>query len=116
MPLQLDLIGDLQRQQANTLVKTLQGHEFAEQLQHILRVVRHELRNVKEKQMAEASKSGHPIDPAITAGVKVLLDSNDLPITFANVNWMRHNLVYRYLAPCEILLIGWICRRTIPCK
>jgi hypothetical protein len=42
-PLQLDLIADRQRPQANDSAKTLQGREFVEQLQHILGVARNEL-------------------------------------------------------------------------
>jgi hypothetical protein len=85
-PLPLDLIADLQLLQANESVKTLQGREFFEQLQRILGVAKDELRNAQDKQTAEANKSGHPIDPAITAGAKVFLDTKDLPITYANVN------------------------------
>jgi hypothetical protein len=104
-PLPLDLIADLQLLQANESVKTLQGREFFEQLQRILGVAKDELRNAQDKQTAEANKSGHPIDPAITAGAKVFLDTKDLPITYANVNPTRRKLVHRYIGLYEILRI-----------
>jgi len=47
--------------------------------------------------------SPRPFDPAITAGAKVFLDTKDLPITYTNVNPMRHKLVHRYIGPYEIL-------------
>jgi len=74
-----------------------------EQLQHILGVARDELRNGQDVQMAEANKSRRPIDPAITAGAMVLLDSQDLPITYANVNPTRDKLVHQFIGPCETL-------------
>jgi len=77
-PLPLDLIADLQRQQANESTKTLQGCELVERLQHTLGVARDELRDAQDKQTAEVNKSRHPIDPAITASAKVFLDTKDL--------------------------------------
>jgi hypothetical protein len=55
-------------------------------LQRILGVARDELRDAQDKLMAEANKSRRPIDPAITTGAKVFLDTKYLPITYANVN------------------------------
>jgi hypothetical protein len=80
-PLPLDLIADLQRLQANESPKTLQGREFVERLHCILGVARDELRDAEHIQTAEANKSRPPIDRAITAGAKVILDTKDLPIT-----------------------------------
>jgi len=104
-PLLMDLIADLQRVQANESAKTLQGREFVKRLQHILGVARDELRDAQDIQTAEANKSRRPIDPAITAGVKVFLDTKDLPITYANVNHTQRKLVHRYIGPYEILRI-----------
>jgi putative transposase len=104
-PLPLDLIADLQRPQAKESAKTLQGREFVERLQRILEVSRDELRDAQDQQMAEANKSRSPIDPAITAGAKVFLDTKDLPVTYANVNPTRRKLVHRYIGPYEILRI-----------
>jgi hypothetical protein len=75
-----------------------------------LGVARDELRDAQDIQMAEGNKSRCPIDPAITAGGKVFLDSKDLPITYANVNPTRHMLVHRYIGPYEILRI---CRKAV---
>jgi len=80
-PFPPDLIAELQWPQVNESVKNFQGHEFIKWLQSILGVARDELQDAQDKQMAEAIKSRHPIDPAITAGVKVYLDSKDLRIT-----------------------------------
>jgi hypothetical protein len=55
--------------------------------------------------MAEANKPRRPIDPAITAGPIVFLDTKDLPITYANVNITRRILVHHYIGPYEILRI-----------
>jgi len=104
-PLPLDLIADLQRPQANESAKTLQGREFVERLQLILGVARDELHNAQDEQTAEVNKSRRPIDPTITAGAKVFLDTQDLPITYANVNPTRRELVHRYIGPYEILRI-----------
>jgi len=104
-PLPLDMIADRQRPQANESAKALQGHEFVEQLQRILRVARDELRDAQDKPTAEANKSRHPIDLAIIAGAKVFLDTKDLPITYANANRTRRKLVHRYIGPYEILRI-----------
>jgi len=106
----LDLIADLQRLQANESAKTLQGHEFVEQLHCIVGVARDEPCNVQDTQTAEANKSRCPIDPAITAGAKVFLYSKDVPIRYANVNPMRSKLVHHYIAPYEILQI---CGNTV---
>jgi transposase InsO family protein len=102
-PLPLDLIADLQRPQANASAKTLQGREFVERLQRILGVARDQLHDAQDEQTAEANKSRRPIDPAITAGAKVFLDTKDLPITYANVNPTRRKLIHRYIGPYEIL-------------
>ena len=102
----LYLIADLQLAQANESAKSFQGREVVERLQRILGVARDELHDAQDSQMAEAIKSPHPIDPAITAGAKVYLDTKDLPITYANVNPTRGNLVHRYIGPCEIVQIG----------
>jgi len=75
-------------------------------LQRILAVARDELRDAQDKQTAEAKKTRRPIDPAITASVIVFLDTNDLPITYANVNPTRRKLVHRDIGPYEILQIG----------
>jgi len=104
-PLLLDLISDLQRPQANESAKKLQGHEFVERLQHILAVARDELRDAQDKQMAEANRSRHPIDPAITAIGKVFLDTKVLPITYTYVNPTQRKLVHRYFGPYDILRI-----------
>jgi len=104
-PAQLDLIADLQRRQANESAKTFQGREFFEQLQRILGVARNELRDGEGNQTAEANQSRCPIDPAITASVKLFSDTKHLPITYANVNPMRHELVHRGIGPYEILRI-----------
>jgi len=55
-------------------------------LQRILGVAGDELHDAQDKQTAQANKSRRPIDPAITAGAKVFLDTKDLPITYANVD------------------------------
>jgi hypothetical protein len=102
-PLPLDLIADLQRPQANESARTLQGRKFVEQLQRILGVARDELRDTQDKQTAEANKSRCPINPAITAGAKLFLDTNDLPITYANVNPTQCKLVHRFIGPYKIL-------------
>jgi len=47
--------------------------------------------------------SPRPFDPAITTGAKVFLDTKDLPITYTNVNPMRHKPVHSYIGPYEIL-------------
>jgi hypothetical protein len=99
----LDLIADLLQPQANKSAKTSQGREFIEQLQHIFRVARDQLHDAQEEQTAEGIKSQRPIDPAITTGAKVFLDTKDLPITYANVNPMRCKLVHCYIGPYEIL-------------
>jgi len=104
-PLPRDLIADHQRPQANESAKTLQGREFVQRLQRIFGVARDELRDAQDKQTAEANKSRRPIDPAITAGAKVFLDTKDLPITYTNVNPTRRKLVHRYIGPYEILQI-----------
>jgi hypothetical protein len=75
-----------------------------------LGVARDELRDAQDIQTAEANKSRRPIDPAITTGGKVFLDTKDLPITYANVNPTRHKLVHRYIGPYEILRI---CRMAV---
>jgi len=85
-PWPLDLIADLQRPQANESAKTLQGRELVERLQRILGVARDELHDAQDKQTAEVNMSRHPIDPAMTTGAKIFLDTKDLPITYANVN------------------------------
>jgi len=104
-PLLLDLIADLQRPEANESAKKLQGHEFVERLQHILAVARDELRDAQDKQMVEANRSRHPIDPAITASAKGFLDTKVLPITYTYVNPTRRTLVHRYIGPYDILRI-----------
>jgi len=72
-------------------------------LQRILRVASDELGDAQDKQMAEAKESRRPIDSAITASVIVFLERKDLPITYANVNPTRRELVHRYIGPYEIL-------------
>jgi len=104
-PFPLHIIADLQWLQTNESAKTIQGREFVEQLQRILGVGRDELRDAQDIQTAEANKSRRPIDPAITAGANVFLDTKDLPITYANVNPTRRKLVHLYIGPYEILQI-----------
>jgi len=48
----------------------------------MFRVARDEQRNAQNNQMAEATKSWRPVDPAITAGAKVFLDTKDMPLTY----------------------------------
>ena len=102
-PLPLDMITDLRRPRANASAKTFQNREFIERLQRILGVARDELHDAQHKQTAEANKLQRQIDPAITAGAKVFLDTNDLPIAYANINPMRRELVHRYIGAYEIL-------------
>jgi hypothetical protein len=104
-PLPLKLIADLQRRQTVESTKTLQGCKFVEGLQRNLGVDRAELRDAQVNQTAETNMSQCPIDPAITASAKVFLDTNDLPITNANVNPTRHKLVHHYIGPYNILRI-----------
>jgi hypothetical protein len=104
-PSPLDLIADLQRPQGNESAKTLQGRKFVEQLQRIFGVPRDELRNDQDEQTAEANKSRRPIDPTITTGANIILDTNDLPITYANVNPTQRKLVHCYIGPYQILRI-----------
>jgi len=101
-PLQLYLIPDLQQPEANESAKTIQGREFVERLHCILVVAGDELRDAQDEQTAEAIKSHHQIDTAITAGVNVFLDTNDLPITYANVNPVRRKLLHPCIGPYEI--------------
>jgi hypothetical protein len=72
-----------------------------------LGVTRDELRDAQNKQTAEANKSPRPIDPAITAGANVFLHTQDLPITYANVNPMRCKLVHRDVGSYEIFRLRW---------
>ena len=109
-PLLLDLIGDLQRLQANESAKTFQGCEFVEWSQRIVGVAWDELCDAQDIQTAEANKSRRPIDPAITARAKVFFDTKDLPITYANVIPMRRKLVHHFIGPYEILRI---CGKTV---
>jgi len=102
-PSLLDLITDLQQPQANQSAKTLQMGEFLERLQRILGVARDELRYAQDKETAEANKSRCPIDPAITTGANLCLDTKDLPISYANVNPTGHKPVHRDVGPYEIL-------------
>jgi len=102
-PLPVDLIADLQGPQANQSGKTLQGHEFIERLQRLLGIARDVLRKVQDRQTAEANQSRRPIDPAITTGAKVFLDTEDLAITYANVNPMQRKVVHHCIGPYEIL-------------
>ena len=74
-------------------------------MQRIFGVARDELRDAQDKQAAQANESQCQIDPAITAGAKVFLDTEDLPITYANVNPTQHKLVHPYIGPYEILRI-----------
>jgi len=104
-PLALDLIAHLQRPQANESAKTLPGREFVEQLQHILEVTKDELREAQDEQMAEADKSRRPIDSASTAGTNVFLDTQDLPLTYANVDPIRRELVHLVIGPHDIFQI-----------
>jgi hypothetical protein len=70
-----------------------------------LGVTRDQLHDAQDEQTAEANKSRRPIDPAITAGAMVFLDTKDLPITYTNVNPTRRTLVHRYIGPYKILRI-----------
>jgi hypothetical protein len=85
-PLQLDLIADLNQPQANESVMTLEGRSLVKQLQRNLGLTRDELCDAQDKQTAEANMSERPIDPAVTAGVNVFVDTNNLPITYANLS------------------------------
>jgi len=84
--LQLHFIADIQWPQGDESAKSVQGREVVEQLQQILSVARDELRDAQEKKTMEANKSQRLIDPAITAGAKVFLNTKDVPITYANVH------------------------------
>jgi hypothetical protein len=110
LPLPLDCIEDLQRPQANASANTFQGSEFVEQLQHIMGGTMNELRDAQDEQMPEANTSQSPIDPAINCGAKVFLDTQDLPITNANVNPIRCKLVNHDIGPYKILRI---CRNAV---
>jgi hypothetical protein len=68
-------------------------------------VARDVLHDAQDKQTAEANKSRHPIDPAITTCVKVFIDTKDMPITYTNCDPMRRKLVHHYLGSYEILRI-----------
>jgi len=105
LPLLWDLMADLQRLQATEWAKTLQGCESVEWLQCILLVARYELRDAQDKQMGEAIKSQHPIDPTITAGAKDFVNTQDLPITYANVNPTLGKLEHSYIGPYKIIWI-----------
>jgi hypothetical protein len=85
-PLQLDLIADLNQPQANESVMTLEGSQLVKQLQRNLGLTRDELCDAQDKQTAEANMLERPIDPAVTAGVNVFVDTNNLPITYANLS------------------------------
>jgi len=87
-PLPLDLVADLQWPQANESAKTLQGQELVELLMRISGVDRNELQEAQDKETVEVNKSRRPFDPTITTGAKVFLDTNDLPITYGDVNPM----------------------------
>jgi len=54
--LPLDIIADLQQPQGSEIAKTLQGRKFVEHLQSILVVIRAELHDAHDTQMAEAIK------------------------------------------------------------
>jgi len=49
--------------------------------------------------------SQRPIHPAITTGAEVFIDTQDLPITYANVNPTRPKLVHCYIGRNAILPI-----------
>ena len=53
--------------------------------------------------MGEAIKSQHPIDPTITAGAKDFVNTQDLPITYANVNRTLGKLEHSYIGPYKII-------------
>jgi len=67
LPLLLDIIADPQWLLVDEYTTTLEGHEFVEQLLHLLQVPRDELPNTQDKQAPEADQSQRPIDPAITS-------------------------------------------------
>jgi len=66
---------------------------------------RDELHDAHDKQMEEANKSRCWINHAITAGAKVFLDTEDLPITYANINPTWRKLVHHYIGPEETFRI-----------
>ena len=102
LSLQLDLLPDLQRLQANQSTIPLLGPIFVKWLQCILGVAWDEARNVQDNQMAIANKSWCPINPSITACAKVLIDTQDLLITYGNVNSLQRYLVHHYIGRYEI--------------
>jgi len=104
-PLLLGIIADYQQQQANEWAKTLQHHEFIEQLRCIFAVASHEPHYAQDNYMADATMSQCLIDPAITAVMKILLSSNDLPITYTNMNLTQCKLEHGYIWPYWILQI-----------
>lgn len=68
-------------------------------MQCILGVTRGELRNTQHKRIAEPNKSQLPMDSAFTAGAQELLDTNDVPIAYANINPTRCKLVHPDICP-----------------
>jgi hypothetical protein len=86
-------------------VKTFQCRESVEQLRRILGATRDELHDAQDKHLAEATKLQRPIDPSITTGMMVFLDTQDLPITYANVNPARHKLGRHYIGHYKTLRI-----------
>jgi hypothetical protein len=102
--LPLDSIARLTGKQSKS---SLQGGEFADRLERILRIAQDHLMDAQDTQAADVNRHRQPVDPRIKAGAKVFLDAKDLPITYANVRPHRRKLIHRYLGPYEIVrLVG----------
>ena len=99
LPLPVACITDLQQPQYKESAKTLECCNFLEWLQHLLQIFCVELYNADNKPPSAACQSQHPPDPAITASVKVLSDTKDLLITFANINATWCKLVHFQIGP-----------------
>ena len=75
-------------------------------LQPILGVAKDAQRNTQDEQSGEANKLWHPIDPNMTTCGKKFPDTQDLPVTYDNVNPVQRKLLHRYFGRYMIL---WIC-------
>jgi len=94
LPLPRDLIADPQWPWAKESAKLSQGREPVEWLQRSMLVTTDQLRESLVTQTDVANRSWAAINAVITPSRKLSLDTNELPITYANVNSTRYNLVH----------------------
>jgi hypothetical protein len=98
--LPLDSIAALSGKQSKS---SLQGGEFANHLERVLRVAQDRLIDAQDTQAAEANRHRRPVDQRVKVGASVFLDAKDLPITYANVRPNRRKLIHHYLGPYKIV-------------